>query len=181
MYHTFNDIVSKDGLRLLFSHEGFKGIIQGIHKWRMMNRWLGSCKFAGETLVSVRQNVFILIRLPAMKNVIHIKIVSVLRLRSQILDEITLIRNCLSLVFQSIEPETERNFLFREVKQNVLECFSLIESSLISTYPLPGKPSLPICFHLGLVGKFKIAHQVFNSPMCLHIKHRIRVVLILAP
>ena len=123
MYHTFNDIVSKDGLRLLFSHEGFKGIIQGIHKWRMMNRWLGSCKFAGETLVSVRQNVFILIRLPAMKNVIHIKIVSVLRLRSQILDEITLIRNCLSLVFQSIEPETEQIFSFRGEKQNVLECF----------------------------------------------------------
>ena len=123
MYHQFNDIVSKDVLCLLFSHEGFKGIIQGIHKWRMMNRWLGSCKFAGETLVSVRQNVFILIRLPAMKNVIHIKIVSVLRLRSQILDEITLIRNCLSLVFQSIEPETEPIFSFRGVKQNVLECF----------------------------------------------------------
>ena len=123
MYHPFNDIVSKDVWSLLFSHEGFKGIIQGIHKWRMMNRWLGSCKFAGETLVSVRQNVFILIRLPAMKNVIHIKIVSVLRLRSQILDEITLIRNCLSLVFQSIEPETEQIFSFRGEKQNVLECF----------------------------------------------------------
>ena len=58
-----------------------------------------------------------------MKNVIHIKIVSVLRLRSQILDEITLIRNCLSLVFQSIEPETEQIFSFRGEKQNVLECF----------------------------------------------------------
>ena len=32
MYHTINDMVLKDGLSLLFSHERFKGIIQGIHK-----------------------------------------------------------------------------------------------------------------------------------------------------
>ena len=123
MYHQFNDIVSKDVLSLLFSHEGFKGIIQGIHKCRMMNRWLGSCKFAGETLVSVGQNVFILIRLPAMKNVIHIEVVTVVRLRSQILYKFTLIRDCLSLVFQSIEPKTEHNFSFTEVNKNVSECY----------------------------------------------------------
>ena len=57
----------------------------------------------------------------------------------------------------------------------------LMESNVVLTYPLPGKPSLPICFHLGLVGKLKLTHEVFNSPMCLHIKHGIRVVLILAP
>ena len=181
MYHTIDDMVLKDIWSLLFSHESFKGIIQCIHKRWMMNWWLGSCKFAGKALVSVSQNVFVLICLPAMKNVIHIEVVSVVRLRSQILYKITLIRNCLSLVFQSIEPETEPIFSFRGVKQNVLECFWLIESSLISIYPLPGKPSLPICFHLGLVGKLKLTHEVFNSPMCLHIKHRIRVVLILAP
>ena len=168
MYHQFNDIVSKDILCLLFSHEGFKGIIQGIHKCWMMNRWLGSCEFAGETLVSVRHNVFILIRLPAMKNVIHIQVVSVIRLRSQILDEITLIGNCLSLVFQGIKPETKNNFLFREVDQNEKEAVNGIKCCLnifitwqtISSNLLPSWPCREVSTHpWGIWQPNVLAHQ----------------------
>ena len=75
---------------LFVSHETFQAIIQSIHKGGVMNWGLGSGKFAGEALVSVRHNVFILVGLPAVENVINIQVESVVGFFNQLFYEISL-------------------------------------------------------------------------------------------
>lgn len=80
------------------------GIIERTHERRMMDGRLGSREDGGETLVSVRQDVLVLVVLPGVEHLGHVHVIPVVRFLYQVVHKVGLEVDVVVTVLQGFVP-----------------------------------------------------------------------------